>query len=277
VIREMKMELLGLDIDGCLVEPESKSISLEILEKLRSLNRTARTSSDVPQVFFCSGRPHGFIEALMRVCECDIPSVFENGTGLVMPRDFQVEPLLTSPKTRIEDLEELFASCQKWVRTHKLGRPVPGKVFTLSFYPVSGSNTTELAEKIQNHFEDIEGLVDVFVGPTSVDLVPTGVDKSVGVRRIADLVHIPLSAIGGIGDASNDLTWLRIVGKKGVPRNADPVVTKIADVVAVAPNVKGVMEILDTWFPRLHSGGHCNDLKLQRNSDLVTNGATSTD
>jgi HAD superfamily hydrolase (TIGR01484 family) len=246
------LKLLGLDIDGCLTEPESKFFNLEVLQILQQLNETAEESPDTPRVFFCSGRPHGFVEALMRVCACRVPSVFENGTGLVMPPglNFRIKPLL--PKTRLGDLKRLYRSYQRWVEANNLGRPVPGKVFTLSFYPEGELTTEKLAERIEHKFGRIsfEKSVKISWGPTSVDLIPLDVDKSLGVKKIAELEDVPLTDIWGIGDASNDLEWLRIAGKRGVPSDAAAVVKDVAHTIASTPNVKGVLEILNSWFPQ---------------------------
>lgn len=244
----MKVRLLGLDIDGCLIEPKSRYFSIEILKELRSLNRTALNPPNIIQVFFVSGRPHGFIEAIMRICECRIPSVFENGAGLIMPEDFRIESCVDYSITPTDNLETLLINCRKWVEDNGFGRTVPGKVLTLSFYPLSNFTTSQLAARIRAQFADMEKNVNMFVGPTSVDLVPPGINKSVGVRRIAELLQTPLSSIGGIGDALNDLEWLEIVGNRGAPSNAHPDVKRIADTVASGAYFKGVAEILNRWF-----------------------------
>jgi len=245
------MKLLGLDIDGCLMEPNSKALSLEVLSNLRRLNQRAIYSADVPRVFFCSGRSHGFVEALMRVTDCRIPCAIENGTALVMPNDYRIESLVESSTARARGIGKLFEDCRRWVETQGSGRTVPGKVLTLSFYPAPGSTTTALAAQIRDQFARIDEHVEIFVGPTSLDMVPRGIDKSTGVRRIAEITATPLIDIGGIGDAANDIEWLKIIGKKGAPRNAEPAVKEIADTVAAAAGSEGVAEILDQWFPQI--------------------------
>lgn len=184
----------------------------------------------------------------MRICECRIPSVFENGAGLIMPEDFRIESCVDYSKTPRENLETQFITCRKWVEDNCFGRTVPGKVLTLSFYPLSNSTTSQLAARIRTEFPNMEKKGNIFVGPTSVDLVHLGINKSVGVQRVAELLEIPLSDIGGIGDALNDLEWLKIVGKRGAPSNAHTDVKRIADTVASGAYFEGVAEILNRWF-----------------------------
>jgi hydroxymethylpyrimidine pyrophosphatase-like HAD family hydrolase len=253
------VRLLGLDIDGCLTEPDSKVLSLEVLARLRRLNRR-ELAPDAPDVFFCSGRPHGFVEALMRVCDCRVPSVLENGTGLVLPEGFRIEPLFSHQG----ELEAKFATCQKWVETRGYGRIVPGKVLTLSFYPAMGIATDQLRDRICEEFRWIGEGVGISAGPTSVDLVPPGFDKSVGVRAIAKRLDIELSSIGGIGDAPNDVKWLELIGTRAVPCDGHPDVKAIEGInIARFPASEGVVEILDLWFPEQAMGTARSDRRSE--------------
>jgi phosphoglycolate phosphatase len=65
------------------------------------------------------------------------------------------------------------------------------------------------------------------------------------VRWLGEHLGIPLRAFAGVGDADDDLTFLRVVGYPAAPANASPAVRSTARYVATRPFGEGLLEILE--------------------------------
>ncbi len=78
-----------------------------------------------------------------------------------------------------------------------------------------------------------------------IDLGPKGVSKGKGVRSLAAMYNIPLSNFVAIGDSTNDLPMLEIVGKAFCVANAAPEVKAIATPMAGDNEHLGVVECIE--------------------------------
>ena len=58
--------------------------------------------------------------------------------------------------------------------------------------------------------------------PTMLELVPTGVDKWVGLQQLMKDLDIPREAIMGVGDGGNDLSMVQNAGVGVAMGNAVP-------------------------------------------------------
>ncbi len=77
-----------------------------------------------------------------------------------------------------------------------------------------------------------------------VEVRPPQVDKGAGTRWLARELGIGLQAFAGVGDADDDLTFLRLVGYPAAPANAAASVRSMAQYVAEEPFAEGLLQIL---------------------------------
>lgn len=93
--------------------------------------------------------------------------------------------------------------------------------------------------------ELLEGLAPTFSSERYLEFNPAGVDKGVGLARLADLVDIPLSKTIACGDADNDIAMLEAAGVGVAVANANDATKAQADYCAAATCDDGV--IAEVW------------------------------
>ena len=93
----------------------------------------------------------------------------------------------------------------------------------------------------------------------SVMALPSSVTKMTGLEHALRAIGVPAEATIGIGDAENDLVFLRSCGLAVSVANALQVVKDISDVVTVESRGAGVAELIGRWL-----GGALEDVTSER-------------
>jgi hydroxymethylpyrimidine pyrophosphatase-like HAD family hydrolase len=81
-----------------------------------------------------------------------------------------------------------------------------------------------------------------------VELRPRGIDKSVGLQRIREILGLPLDSIVGVGDSDPDLGFLQLCHFSAAPANATPAVQQAVDYVSPWPFGEGLLDILGRFL-----------------------------
>jgi len=79
----------------------------------------------------------------------------------------------------------------------------------------------------------------------SVMVLPRGIDKASGVRAALQRLNIPLSEVVGIGDAENDIPFLRLCGFSAAVANAIDALKQQVDQVTEGSDGAGASEIVE--------------------------------
>ena len=79
----------------------------------------------------------------------------------------------------------------------------------------------------------------------SVMVLPRGIDKASGLQVAVARMNINLSETIGIGDAENDISFLRVCGFSGAVANAIDAVKCEVDYIARGVEGRGVSEIIN--------------------------------
>jgi hypothetical protein len=79
----------------------------------------------------------------------------------------------------------------------------------------------------------------------SVMVLPSAVDKLMGLQRALDQLQLSLENLVGIGDAENDRAFLSACGCAVAVANALPDIRDLADIVTALPAGRGVVELID--------------------------------
>ena len=82
----------------------------------------------------------------------------------------------------------------------------------------------------------------------SVMALPSDVTKATGLRSALEAGHLTPERTIAVGDAENDLVFLRGCGLAVAVANALPTVKAIADVVTDGARGAGVRELIDRWL-----------------------------
>jgi Cof subfamily protein (haloacid dehalogenase superfamily) len=77
-----------------------------------------------------------------------------------------------------------------------------------------------LLPHLREHFsEKIEASI---TGPIHLDVMPSGVNKAVGICKLAEYMHLSIKEIAVIGDAGNDIPMFKLAGHSFVMEHAQP-------------------------------------------------------
>jgi Cof subfamily protein (haloacid dehalogenase superfamily) len=257
-----KIKAAAIDLDGTLFNSEHKTSEI-----------TKQTLHDALasgiQIVFASGRNRGFIKSLMDELEIDIPNISSGGGAVVGRKDGEViysrEVMLDGRVNEIiswAENHETGLVCEyldgslRWHATYQFIENLePGIREYLSDStqtedpevdfgrPFLKMSMSQMGEKIYNAEEMkalFPGLNFVYSGYNCVDLTGNGVDKGSALAFLANHLDIALDEIAAIGDQTNDLPMLKIVGLPVAMGNAANEVKACATWIAPTNDENGV-------------------------------------
>ena len=241
------VRLAVVDVDGCLTPGEAGDWNWQALQSIQGLNRRARRGEAVPAVTLCTGRQEPYVEVLMQAIGAYLPGIYENGCGLYFPDRYRfVEHPSISAQAR-RALVEAKNTLHREVVIPGLGYFQPGKEASLTLYPLPGTSVNRLFRAVADVFAGQGTLFAVQASVSCVDVTPAGIDIGAGVRWLSEETGIPLSQMGGIGDSTSDLTFLRLVGQSAAPANATAEVKAAVSYTSAYNDGDGVVDVLHRW------------------------------
>lgn len=120
----------------------------------------------------------------------------------------------------------------------------PPKVLAVS--ETDRSALESLQKEIPQKFPEVDTF---FSGVHLLEIVPKGVHKGTALKRLCDILHIPVANSVAAGDEENDLTMLRAAGVGCAMANAVPTVKASANYVTQRTNDEdGVAEIVEKFL-----------------------------
>jgi hydroxymethylpyrimidine pyrophosphatase-like HAD family hydrolase len=233
-----------VDVDGCLTAGEGRPLDLDALAVCAAINRRALCDPLTPAITLCTGRPAPYVEVLLQAIGGFLPALAEHGGMLLSPADYHFEhhPLLASIG---ETLGAVRAAAGASLVQSGLGFLQPGKETMLTFYPALGVAFGTALATAQATLAPYDDLFAAEHNRTCIEIRRRGVDKGSGVQWLAERIDLPLSAFAGIGDSDSDLAFLMLVGFPAAPANAIELVREQAAYVALQPDARGVLEIVE--------------------------------
>jgi hydroxymethylpyrimidine pyrophosphatase-like HAD family hydrolase len=251
VITTQAIQLAVVDVDGCLTPGETGDWNWEALQAIQDLNRRARQGQALPAITLCTGRQEPYVEVLMQAIGAYLPAIYENGCGLYFPDGYRfVEHPAITPLVK-GALAAARATLQRQVVVPGLGYFQPGKEASLTLYPLPGTSVRHLHQAVDGALSprdhDSLDVLAVQASVSCVDVTPAGVDKGAGVRWLSREIEVPLARMGGIGDSTSDLKFLRLVGRSAAPANAATGVKAAVGYVSPHEDGAGVVDILHHW------------------------------
>ncbi|GAC1339649.1 MAG: hypothetical protein NVSMB29_07290 [Candidatus Dormibacteria bacterium] len=154
-------------------------------------------------------------------------AVTENGAVLYNPATGTIDLLADPPSAEL--LEQLRAAGV---------RPLShGLVILASFEP--------MRERIRKVLRAAGIERDLIGNKGSLMVLPHGVNKSTGLQRALDVLPGTLAETVGLGDAENDLGFMKLCGYSAAPANALESVKALADLVTSARHGAGIAQAID--------------------------------
>lgn len=242
------MKLIVLDIDGVFSQGEAHPFDLKLLERLAALNRRARSGETVPAVTLNTGRPSAYVEAVMQAISGWQPALFESGAGLYFPQSYQ---FVTSPTLTSEHLAELRRIVERVDRAVvQSGRAYwqPGKSVCFTLFARPPLTLADFRDEVKEIVAEIAAEKFVVISARqALNIHPAGIDKGTGLLWLAQAANLNPAEMGGVGDTTADLDFLKLAGWSAAPSNAIPEVKAVVNFVASSPDTAGLQEILDYW------------------------------
>lgn len=262
--------LIALDLDGTLLS-NKKIISL----KTKQIINTIRSLGHI--VVIATGRPFRASKLYYNEMNLDTPIVNFNGAYVHHPTQTSWgayhSPLeLKIAKTIVEACESftvknILAEVIDDVYLHyddktlkeliTFGNPL---ITTGSLHQFLKSDPTSIlihakadtVDKIRTHLTDVHAeVIDHrnWGAPWHViEVVRTGLNKAVGLKRIANYYGIPKQRIIAFGDEDNDLEMLEFAGKGVAMGNAITAVKNIANDMTKSNEEEGIALYLQDYF-----------------------------
>lgn len=238
------LRIILADVDGVITRGEGLPLDPGVLERLTAINRRAVQDARVPAITLCTGRQAPYVELMAQAIDGFLPCIFEHGAGLFFPDSFeyQLSPRLGADHWTV--LARLRACLHEVIVKSGRGFVQPGKEATVTLFPVGDTTVAQLADFARAVVHQSRADFRVIPNVSGVELLPPGIDKGHGARRLSEMLGIPLAAMAGVGDSDPDLSYLRLVGSSAAPANATPTVREAVDYVAHDEFGAGLLEIV---------------------------------
>jgi HAD superfamily hydrolase (TIGR01484 family) len=238
------IRLVVIDVDGVLSHGEAAPLDFAVLQRLAKLNDRARQEPTLPAITLCTGRPVPYVEVLVQAIHGRHPAVCENGAGLYIPEPygFKWHPAITQDiqmqLIRFQSIlhDALVATEQAYLQ--------PGKSASLSVFPRPGVALRRVYAEVARLARESGDELDVEEAATCVNVIVRGIDKAEGVRWLARETGVPVGDMAGVGDAPNDLAFMRLLGWCAAPANAHAAVKQIASYTSPYKDGSGLVDIL---------------------------------
>ncbi len=215
----MRYLALACDYDGTLVSGER--IDIKVMTALYRLRESGR------KLILVTGRELEELLAEFGPIDLFDEAVLENGGVLYSPQTREIR-LTGSPPP------EAFA---EGLRRRGVDPLSCGRVIVSTVRPhdlVAAGLIRELGLAL-----------DVVYNKNSVMIVPSGMNKRLGLMRVLEEFGYSASQVVGIGDAENDLDFLSCCGYSAAPANAVPQVKMLADIILKGANGSGTIELVE--------------------------------
>ena len=239
-----RFDLILSDNDGCLVNEGQTPFDLESLAAIAQHNAAAIANLDRPVLTLCTGRPQPFAEAMCRLtANLVVPCIAEHGVWLYEPahNQYLLDPQITPQHAQAVRLAEtwLHNEFARHGTTHQ-----PGKTHSVSVYHPDPAFLRTLEKPIRDKFESEGWPIRVSMTWYYINCDLKHISKATGIDRLLSMCHVDKHRIAGIGDTMSDLAIKDRVGTFCCPANAQEQLKEHADIVANAPEARGVVELL---------------------------------
>lgn len=266
IVSPQPFRLVVSDIDGTLQDSNHRisPFTVEVVHRLRAggMFFTLSTGKLLPAA-----------QEPAQLLGIDIPLILSNGSLLQFPQGRLVHAAYFNPAV-VHAVIQLVSACQaditlctpesiytlgftESVRAMMtFGGPLPRLVSswdelgadwerTVKFVIMNMAGPAILAPVADTLKKNLDGKVSFFpTMPYMLEVLPPGEDKASGLRRLADFLNVPLSAIITIGDGDNDVVMHHLAGLSASVANGTSACKASADLVIESNDQEGPARFL---------------------------------
>jgi Cof subfamily protein (haloacid dehalogenase superfamily) len=250
------IKAIFLDIDGTMVSFKTHRVSEETGKSLREARKNGI------KIFVATGRHRsdiinlgglnfdGYISLNGAYCWVDNQTVFKKSIPRKDVETF-IDIIEKEPK-----IPCFFVEAER-VTVNMINEEAQKMIELVGFSPRTIVPVSEVTDKeifqltaffpVEQEAGIMKMLPDCFVSrwyPTFADITVKGVDKSVGVQKIADYFGFAREEVMAIGDGGNDISMIKYAGVGVAMSNASEDVKQVADYVTTAVDEDGIGEAL---------------------------------
>ena len=197
------LKLAVFDLDNTLAEI-GKGITPENVGLLRQLEERG------VRIAICSGKPTYYLCGFMRQIGLREPIlVGENGAVIqfgvdLPPHRYEILPHSQEAKQTIRFLKERFDEIlpQMWYQPNQVA---------LTPFPARAEEFGMIEACIEEHSAQVRD-VTIYRHVDTFDIVPNGISKFDGIKRLGELLSIPAEETAAIGDGVNDYPMFDYAG-----------------------------------------------------------------
>ena len=231
---------LATDFDGTIAQDGVvDAATLAALQRWRDADR---------RIILITGRRLDDFLTIFTPIELFDLVVAENGAALYFPSDRSVKLLADlPPQAFIDQLRDRIAQAEppqsisgefsQLAGEYGLGGLEVGRIVVATWVPHDAT--------AQQLIQELELDLQVIMNKGAVMILPTGVDKALGLKTALQELALDPQAVVGVGDAENDLPFLKLCGYSVAVANALPVLKQQVDFVTQGSRGAGVAELLD--------------------------------
>lgn len=267
-------KLLAVDMDGTLFN-DDKSISKENLEAITKLLDEGHAFA------FNTGRPNHALKKILSVYdEFKRDDVFILGYQGVVGTKMNSDVTLFEDQLDNDDALEVIAEVMRcgftvvtfdsshiytfndnwFIESYK---KLSGEslVYLKDVSELKGKNIIKIIAIDYDHPEDLQAFKDehadvyddrfesFFSHYAFLEYIKKGTGKGDGVKKLADLLNIPISNIVTVGDERNDISMVEVAGVGVAMANARDELKAVADYVTENDNNHaGIAEVINKFF-----------------------------
>ncbi|HEX6503121.1 MAG TPA: HAD hydrolase family protein [Terriglobales bacterium] len=214
----MTFQAIACDYDSTLAH--EGRVAPETLKALRRARAAAK------KLMLITGRTLNDLRTVFSELSLFDVIVVENGAVLLDPAAGLEKPLCAAPTAEFV--------------TNLSRRNVP---FSLGRCVLATVKPHELA--VQEVIDRLNLNLAITMNRESVMVLPRGIDKASGLMASLNRLHIQASAVVGIGDAENDVSFLRLCGFSVAVANAIDALKDEVDYVTLGNDGTGASEIIE--------------------------------
>lgn len=213
---------LATDYDGTLAH--DGGVDDATIGALKSLKQSGR------RLIMVTGRELGDLRRAFPRLDLFDRVVAENGALLFIPASQESRPLGPPPP-------EAFVAKLRSLRIEPLS---VGEVIVATWSP----NEIAVLETIRALGLDLQ----IIFNKGAVMILPNGINKASGLAAALEDLGLSAHNVVAVGDAENDLAFMRASGCAVAVGNALPAVMEAADIVTKAARGAGVVELVGRWL-----------------------------
>lgn len=196
---KMKLKLIVSDIDGTLTSFD-EPVSYEVSAVIRHFEDAGI------RIALSSGKDIPYLERIAQELGIKRPIIIaENGCGIVDVAANK-EVWLTERNPEIYEIRKRILdkfSDTLWEQPNKVEFTFSSKMPTLQ------SEVVSYAKEVISHYAD---KVHAYVGAGCIDVLPTGIDKGVGLKEVKRMYGLKKEEVAAIGNGENDIPMFNEAG-----------------------------------------------------------------